>query len=86
MKTVQNLLDKIKHLSVQASGNGQGSIMDDERELRQAEKALLGKFDAYQRIAEVVHNNSYHMAKEAYARITRIVMDNERPREDRNDG
>lgn len=78
MKTVQNLLDKIKHLSVQASGNGQGSIMEDERELRQAEKALLGKFDAYQRIAEVVHNNSCHMAKEAYARITEIVMEREK--------
>jgi hypothetical protein len=76
--TIKDLLDKIKYLSVQASGNGQGSIITVERELRQAEKELLAKFDAYQRIAEVVHNNSCHMAKEAYARITEIVMEYEK--------
>jgi hypothetical protein len=49
--------------------------------LERGERAI----EAMGRIADIVHNYSCHSSAEAYARITEIVMDNERPREDRND-
>lgn len=60
---IQSLISKIKHLSIAASGNGQGSIITAERELRQAEKELLAKFDAYQRKAEAVEKENGELKK-----------------------
>jgi hypothetical protein len=62
--------------------NAKTELLSRLSRLERGERAIK----AINKIADIVHNYSCHSAKEAYARITRIVMDNERPREDRNDG
>lgn len=72
----------IKSLIVISCDKKEKELLSRLSRLERGERAI----QAYNQIADIVHNYSCHSAEEAYARITRIVMDNERPREDRNDG
>jgi hypothetical protein len=79
--TYKELIGKIKWWYYQYRTSTREGCELPIKKLDEYEKALLSRLErgeraieAMGRIADIVHNYSCHSAKEAYARITEIVM------------